>query len=298
MKAHAGKVSIVTGANTGIGKETARGLAGQGGTVVLAVRDLVKGEAARADITATTGNANVEVMALDLGSKASIRAFAKAFGEKHDRLDVLVNNAGVWTRSLQKTEDGFETIFGVNHLGTFLLTRELQPLLEKSAPSRVVVVSSGLHYRGKMAWDDLQFERRSFGGTTAYNQSKLANVLFTKALARRLAGTGVTVNALHPGVVATELTRELPGFVQKLAGFFLLTPADGAKTSIHVATSDAVASTTGAYFEKSREKKAAPAALDEAAQERLWTLSEQLLGLASTTRKDAAKPRLGAQFVG
>ena len=305
MKTHAGKVSIVTGANTGIGKETARGLAAAGGTVVLAVRDSAKGEAARADIVSTTKNEDVVVMELDLAKKSSIRAFARAFEAKYDRLDVLVNNAGVWTRSLQKTEDGFETIFGVNHLGTFLLTRELQPLLERSAPARIVVVSSGLHYRGKMEWDDLQFERRSFGGTTAYNQSKLANVLFTKALARRLLGTGVTVNALHPGVVATELTRELPSFVKKIAGLFMLTPADGAKTSLHVALSNDVASTTGAYFDKSREKKAAPAALDEAAQERLW-LSEELLGLtktgasapAGTSKKGPAKGRLGSEFIG
>ena len=298
MSSQAGKVAIVTGANTGIGKETARGLAAEGVRVVLAVRDLEKGEAARSDIVNTTGSADVEVLQLDLASKQSIRAFAKTFGEKYDRLDILVNNAGVWTRSLQKTEDGFETIFGVNHLGTFLLTRELLPLLEKSAPARIVVVSSALHYRGKMVWDDLMFERRSFGGTSAYNQSKLANVLFTKALARRLVGSGITVNALHPGVVATELTRELPKFVQKIAGVFLLTPADGAKTSLHVATSDEVASTSGAYFEKSREKKAAPAALDEAAQERLWTVSEELLGLRKVATKAVAPKRLGEQFIG
>jgi len=279
MEAMVGKVVVVTGANTGIGKETARGLAAQGAKVVLAVRDLDKGDEARSDIVDTTGNADVEVLPLDLASHASIQAFGDALRERHDRLDVLVNNAGVWTRSRQTTVDGFERIFGVNHLGTFLLTRELLPLLEASAPSRIVVVSSGLHYRGRIDWDDLMFERRSFSGVEAYNQSKLANVLFTKALARRLAGKNVTVNALHPGVVATELTRELPSFMRKIAGVFLMTPAQGAATSLHVAMSDECASVTGGYFEKSRERRASVHALDEDAQERLWDLSQELLSL-------------------
>lgn len=284
-----GKVCIVTGANTGIGKETARGLAERGATVILAVRDAKKGEAARADIEATTRNPNVSVRELDLASAESIRGFAERFKAAHDRLDVLVNNAGVWTRGRQTTQDGFEAVFGVNHLGTFLLTHELLDLVRKSAPSRIVVVSSGLHYRGKMDWDDLQFDRRSYGGTTAYNQSKLANVLFTKALARRLEGTGVTVNALHPGVVATELTRELPGWMKKVWNFFLLTPKEGAATSLHVATSDECATITGAYFDKSRPKTPSRAARDEAAQERLWEISLRLLGLDAEHSSAAAE---------
>jgi NAD(P)-dependent dehydrogenase (short-subunit alcohol dehydrogenase family) len=290
MRAGPGSVSVVTGANTGIGKETARGLAALGGSVVLAVRDVAKGEAARADIVATTRNQRVEVRALDLASRASIIAFARELAAQRSRLDVLVDNAGVWTRTRQTTADGFETTFGVNHLGTFLLTRELLPLLERSALSRIVVVSSGLHYRGRMDWDDPMFERRRYGGTTAYNQSKLANVLFTKALARRLASKGVTVNAVHPGVVSTELTRELPSFVRAIAKLFMLTPAEGAATSLHVATAEELETTTGEYFEKSRPRKAAAAACDEAAQERLWALSERLLGIApaAPTRVDLA----------
>jgi NAD(P)-dependent dehydrogenase (short-subunit alcohol dehydrogenase family) len=272
------KVCIVTGSNSGIGKETARGLAERGATVILAVRDAAKGEAARADILGSAPDAKVEVMSLDLASVASIRGFVKVFEQKYARLDVLVDNAGVWTRARQTTQDGFEATFGVNHLGTFLLTRELVPLLEKSAPSRVVVLSSALHYRGTIEWDDLMFERRSFNGTAAYNQSKLANVLFTKALARRLAGKGVTVNAVHPGVVSTELAREMPKLLMKVAGLFLLSPADGARTSLHVATSDECGTTTGAYFAKSRPKDAAKRACDEADQERLWEVSERLLG--------------------
>ncbi len=191
-----GKVCVVTGGNTGIGKETARGLAQRGATVVLACRDVGRAEAARDDIARTTGRGDVEVIALDLGSKASIRAFGEKLRAKHDRLDVLVNNAGVWQRSRSTTQDGLEATFGVNHVGTWLLTQELLPLLKRSAPSRIVVLSSAVHYRGQMGWDDLQFERRKYSSFAAYCQSKLANVLFTKALSRRLEGTGVTVNAV------------------------------------------------------------------------------------------------------
>jgi NAD(P)-dependent dehydrogenase (short-subunit alcohol dehydrogenase family) len=282
-----GKVAIVTGSNTGIGKETARGLARRGATVILACRDVGKAQAARDDI-ARSASGEVKVMALDLGSKASIRAFAEQFRAAYDRLDVLVNNAGVWATSRSTTADGFETTFGVNHLGTFLLTSELLPLLKASAPSRVVVLSSALHYRGKMAWDDLQFSQRGYSGPTAYNQSKLANVLFTLALARRLEGTGVVVNAVHPGVVATELSRDYPRLLVKLFHLFLLTPEQGAACSLHVATSTETARTTGHYFEKSRSKKPARAALDVEAQEKLWALSERLLGLPSSAPAQAS----------
>ncbi|WP_437586058.1 SDR family oxidoreductase [Sorangium sp. So ce1000] len=271
-----GKVCIVTGGNTGIGKETARGLAQRGAKVVLACRDVGRGEAARDDIARTTGRKDVEVIALDLGSKASIRAFGERFRAAHDRLDVLVNNAGVWRGSRGTTDDGIEATFGVNHVGTSLLTQELLPLLKKSAPSRIVVLSSALHYRGRMDWEDLQFERRKYSTTAAYNQSKLANVLFTKALARRLEGTGVTVNAVHPGVVGTDLMRDYPKLLVKLFHLFLLTPEQGAECSLHVATAPELAGVTGEYFEKSRIKPAAAEALDEVAQERLWALTEAL----------------------
>ncbi|WP_437479259.1 SDR family oxidoreductase [Sorangium sp. So ce1014] len=273
-----GKVCVVTGGNTGIGKETARGLAQRGATVVLACRDVGRAEAARDDIARTTGRGDVEVIALDLGSKASIRAFGEKLRAKHDRLDVLVNNAGVWQRSRSTTQDGIEATFGVNHVGTWLLTQELLPLLKRSAPSRIVVLSSAVHYRGQMGWDDLQFERRKYSSFAAYCQSKLANVLFTKALSRRLEGTGVTVNAVHPGVVATELSRDYPKLVLKLLSLFMLTPEQGAACSLHVATAPDRAGVTGEYFEKSRIKPAAAAALDEAAQERLWKLTEALAG--------------------
>ncbi len=277
-----GKVAIVTGSNTGIGKETARDLYRRGATVVLACRDVAKAESARAEIVASApeSRGSLRVIALDLGSTASIRAFADRFRAEHTSLHLLVNNAGLWTTSRSTTKDGFETTFGVNHLGTFLLTHELLPLLEASAPARIVVLSSGLHYRGKMDWDDLEFETRKFNGPTAYNQSKLANVLFTKALARRLEGTGVTVNAVHPGVVATELARDYPKLLVKVFHLFLLSPEEGARCSLHVATSPELEGVSGLYFEKSKAKQAAGASLDVIAQERLWELSERLLGLA------------------
>jgi len=273
-----GKIVVVTGSNTGIGKETARGLARLGATVVMACRDPRKAEAARAEIAAATGRTDLVAMPLDLGSKASIRAFARAFGERYGKLDVLVNNAGVWPTSRSTTADGIETTWGTNHVGTFLLTNELLPLIRASAPSRVVVLSSKLHYRGKIDWEDLQFEKKSFSATGAYNQSKLANVMFTKALARRLAGTGVTVNAVHPGVVTTELARGYPKILVKIFHLFTISPEEGAKCSLHVATAPELATVTGEYFEDCKAKPAAKASLDEEAQERLWKVTEAMVG--------------------
>jgi NAD(P)-dependent dehydrogenase (short-subunit alcohol dehydrogenase family) len=284
-----GKVAIVTGSNTGIGKETARGLVKMGATVVMAVRDPQKGEAARAEIVAGEpgSEARVRVMALDLGDFASIRGFAAAFKRDYRRLDILVNNAGLSPAKRSTTKDGLETTFGVNHVGTFLVTHELLDVLKASAPARVVVLSSALHYRGKLVWDDLQFTRRKYSTLGAYNQSKLANVLFTRALARRLATSGVTVNAVHPGVVQTELARDMPQVIVKLMHLFMLSPAKGAQCSLDVATAPEFAKVSGEYFEKSRPKKPAASALDEGAQERLWHVTEQLLGLDASGKKAA-----------
>ena len=273
----ASKIAIVTGGNTGIDKATALGLAKAGYEVVLAVRDLAKGEAARAEIASLSKSESVILMPLDLADFASIRAFAAAFAQRFARLDVLVNNAGLAPRKRSTTKDGLETTFGVNHVGTALLTLELLPVLERSAPSRIVVLSSGLHYRGKMKWDDLQQASGRYDGLRAYNQSKLANVLFTKALARRLAANGVTVNAVHPGVVATELSRDFPKALTTIFKLFLLSPERGAECSLHVATSPDVAGTTGEYFEKSKPKTASKDARDEGQQERLWTVTEGLI---------------------
>jgi NAD(P)-dependent dehydrogenase (short-subunit alcohol dehydrogenase family) len=269
MDTMTGKLCLVTGGNTGIGKATVRGLARLGATVLLASRDRARGEAARAEI----GGA-VEVLDLDLASLASVRR-AAAEVRARGRLDVLVCNAGVWTRRRSTTRDGFELTFGVNHLGHFLLVQELVDLLRASAPSRVVVVSSNEHYRGEMVWGDLMFERRAYRGPTAYRQSKLANLLFTAALARRLEGSGVIANALHPGVVTTELAREYPRAIMKLVDLFLVSPEEGARTSLHLASAPVAVS--GRYFVRCREKRPSARALDQADQERLWRLSEQLI---------------------
>ena len=270
-----GKVCLVTGGNGGIGRATVRGMAALGATVLLASRDPRRGEEARRGCPGA-----VEVVELDLASLASVRACAAAVRAAHDHLDVLVCNAGVWSRRRRTTADGFELTFGVNHLGHFLLVHQLLDLLRASGAARIVIVSSNEHRRGRMEWDDLMFERRRYGGPTAYRQSKLANVLHAAALAGRLAGTGVTANALHPGVVATALARDYPQPLIKLLNLVLLSPEDGARTSIHLASAPELATVSGAYFEKCRETRPADRALDRASQDRLWKLSERLVGVS------------------
>jgi len=273
-----GKVVIVTGGNSGIGLATVRGLAKLGATVVMACRDMTKARHVRDAIVKETGNPRLEVMALDLGSSASIKRFAAEFLAAHTQLHVLINNAGTWERTRSVTADGFETTFGANHLGVFLLTHELLGVLKATAPSRIVNVASKLHYRGHMDWGDLMAERK-FSATTAYNQSKLANVLFTRQLAQNLKGTGVTVNCLHPGVVATDLTRHYPKILVKLFHLFLITPEEGASTSLYLATSKDVEGVTGEYFDKSRKTAPSAEARDPSVQKRLWEVSEHLLKL-------------------
>lgn len=271
------KVALVTGANTGIGFEIAKGLLEQGATVVLGCRDLKKGEAARAALVAATGNEQAVLMQVDLANLARLRNFVTKFLERFTRLDLLVHNAGLWPATRRKTEDGFELTLGVNHLGPFFLTHALQPLLVKSAPARVVVLTSSLHERASFDFDDPMFKVRKHRGETAYLQSKLANVLFTAGLARRLAGTGVTANCVHPGVVATELTREAPPQARGARG--KLTPRQGAAGPLHLLTSPALATVTGCYFEGTQKKELVGQARDVGSQDRLWALSLALLKL-------------------
>lgn len=277
-------IAIVTGGNSGIGKETVRGLARAGHRVILAGRDAPACELAARELDADVRRghdageaARVVAWPLDLASLASVRAFAARAKAELPRLDVLVCNAGVWPRDRRTTAEGFELAFGVNHLGHFLLAAELEPLLRRSAPARVVVVSSGLHVRGRLDWDDLQHARGRYRSTDAYAASKLANLLFTFAFARRLSGTGVTVNAVHPGIVKTNLGRELPELLMKAAGPLLRSPARGAEGSLYLALSPEVATVTGRYYDDRRSRKPSPIALDRASQERLWTISAQLV---------------------
>jgi len=273
-----GKVCIVTGANTGIGKETARALAMGGAHVVIGCRDPVRGAAACAELAADVDGAELTALDLDLASLASVRAFAAEFIARFDRLDVLVNNAGIWSGRRQLTTDGFELTFGVNHLGHFLLTHLLRDRLIASAPARVVTVSSALYARGRIDFDDLQTER-SYSRTRAYGAAKLANVLFTVELARRLEGSGVTANVLHPGAVASDFIRELPDFIRWAAGLVLASPERGARTSVWAATSPELAGVSGAYFSGCRIRALRGPARDPEIAARLWEVSADLAGL-------------------
>ena len=276
-----GKVCLVTGANTGIGKVAAVELARQGATVVMVCRDKAKGQAARREIQQASGNNQVDLLLADLSSQANIRKLAVDFKTRHSRLDVLLNNAGLYMPKRTLSTDGIETTFAVNHLAYFLLANLLLDVLKQAAPSRVINVSSGAHRRGVMAFDNLQGER-SYSGISAYSNAKLANILFTRELARRLAGTRVTVNCLHPGVVATQIFRNLPKPLEWLVKAFALSPEKGAQTSVYLASSPEVAHVTSKYFVKQRETAPVAAAQDDAVARKLWQISEQLTGLGAS----------------
>jgi retinol dehydrogenase-12 len=270
-----GRICLVTGATSGIGYEAARELARRGATMVLAARDKARGAAARDAIRAAVPGAAVELLDCDLADVASVRAAAAEFRTRHDRLHILLNNAGVWRRERKVTKDGFEETFAANHLGPFVLTNLLLDILKASAPARIVNVSSALHSRGRMDWSDLQMERE-FDGTKAYSNSKLANVLFTRALALRLAGTNVTVNAVHPGVISTSLSREMPKFIRALLPYVLATPEKGARPLVRLCADADVEGVTGRYFDKLTEKKPSSDALNDDDAARLWQVSDEL----------------------
>lgn len=283
-----GKVCLVTGANAGIGKETALGLARLSATVVMICRDRDRGEAAQREIKQRSGNDRVELMTCDLGSQDSIRAFASEFKQRHNRLDVLVNNAGVLMRERSLNEDGIESTFAINHLGYFLLTNLLLDLLKTNAPSRIVSVASTAHKYGKIdvgGW----VMGRDFSAFSAYANSKLANVLFTYELARRLEGTSVTANCLHPGAVGTNLFRGLPKLLRALIALVTMGPERGARTSIYLASSSEVEAVSGKYFARRREEKSSDASYDRKAARQLWEVSEELSGL----RMSAPEPARG-----
>ncbi|KAL4629506.1 retinol dehydrogenase 12-like [Arapaima gigas] len=281
------KTVVITGANTSIGKETARDMARRGARVVMACRDLTRGEKAAEEIRRSTGNSNVVVKHLDLASLTSVRRFAAHYNEHEERLDVLINNAaGVMMCPKGLTEDGFETQFAVNHLGHFLLTSLLLGKLKNSTPSRVVTVSSLVHKGGKIHFDDLNFNKMPYNSLTSYRQSKLANILFARELARRLKGTGVTSLALHPGVIRTKLGRhvELQYPLLKVllyipALLLLKTPWQGAQTTIYCAVTEGLENMSGSYFSDCAPKEPAPEAKDDLVALRLWEVSAQLVGL-------------------
>lgn len=276
------KTIVLTGATSGIGRATALELAGLGARLILVGRDPGRAEETRAAIREATAREDVEILLGDFARQAEVRRVADEILTRTDAIHVLLNNAGVTLMKRTTTPDGHETTFAVNHLAYFLLTGLLLPRLLAAAPdARIVNVASDAHRFGELDLDDLQSERE-YKGMRVYGRSKTANVLFTTELARRLAGRGVTVNALHPGAVATRLGRghgPLLDLVQRAVGLFMKSPARGAETSIHLATAPALASVTGRYFANRREKQPAPYATDEATARRLWEISEQLTGL-------------------
>jgi retinol dehydrogenase 14 len=276
-----GRTVLVTGGTGGIGLATATGLAGLGARVGIVGRSAGRGAAAADAVRRTTPTAEVDVFAADLSAQAEVRRLAAEVRDAYPRLDVLVNNVGGYWAHRHVTVDGLEHTFALNHLAPFLLTHELRDLLVASAPARVVTVSSGAQAMGRIDLDDLQGER-SYHGQRAYNQSKLANVLFTYELARRLAGTGVTANVLHPGVVRTSFALEDSGrwmrVMLPMVRPFLKSPALGARTPVHLASSPEVGDVTGAYFANRRAKRSAAASYDRDLARRLWAVSARLTG--------------------
>lgn len=282
-----GKTVLITGGNSGVGRHTAIGLARMGARVVFTSRNLRKGDVARAEIREAANTKLVDYMELDLASFASIEKFAKQFLAKYDRLDVLVLNAGLMLDRRSSTPEGFETTFATNHLGHFLLTQLLRERVLASAPARIVVVSSDAHKgaRGGLDFDDLMCER-SYAAFKTYARSKLANILFTNVLAQQLEGTGVTVNAAHPGAVRSgfaasdDMKGPLARVVMTIARPFMLSPERGAQTSIYLASSPEVEGKTGGYYSRSKLAQTSAAAQDRDAAQRLWQVSEALVGKA------------------
>ncbi|XP_010989775.1 retinol dehydrogenase 13 [Camelus dromedarius] len=282
-----GKTVVVTGANTGIGKQTALELAKRGGNIILACRDMEKCEAAAKDIRGETLNHHVNARHLDLASLKSIREFARKITEEEEHVHILINNAAVMRCPHWTTEDGFEMQLGVNYLGHFLLTHLLLDKLKASAPSRIINLSSLAHVAGHIDFEDLNWEKRKYDTKAAYCQSKLALVLFTKELSRRLQGTGVTVNALHPGVARTELGRHTGMHSSAFSSFMLgpvfwmlvKSPQLAAQPSTYLAVAEELEGVSGKYFDGLKERAPAPEAEDEEVAQRLWAESARLVGL-------------------
>ncbi len=273
-----GKRILMTGGNSGIGLVASVELARLGAEIVLACRDSDKTAQALAAINEV---AQVEAVNLpvDLASIASVRALAGSYLERYDRLDVLINNAGTFPGKQRLTDDGYEMQIGVNHLAPFLLTNLLLDVVKASAPARIITVTSTLHKKGAIEFDAFKgFEK--YNAQVAYNQSKLANVLFGVELAKRLEGTGVTSNVLHPGAVATEIVRDLPWLVRKIIGLLFMAPEKGAKTTIMLASDAGLAGVTGKYYDQCELAETSPLADDAGLREKLWDVSAAAVGLA------------------
>jgi NAD(P)-dependent dehydrogenase (short-subunit alcohol dehydrogenase family) len=275
-----GKICLVTGATNGIGKAAAQALAQMGATVVIVGRNAPKTAKLVEEIRATSGNQNVDFLLADLSSQQEVRRLAEEFKSKYSHLHVLLNNAGGTFTTRQLSVDGIEMTFALNHLAYFLLTNLLLETLKASAPARIINVSSDAHSGGKIEFDNLQGER-SYSSFGPYGNSKLANILFTTELARRLEGTGVTVNALHPGLTSTGFGKNNPGFFMKIMGVVIpligRSPEKGAETSIYLASSPEVEGSTGKYFVDCKVTQPAPQAADSATAKKLWDVSAEMV---------------------
>ena len=283
-----GKICLVTGANSGIGKETALGLAHMGAAILMVARDRTRGEIAARAIRQNVPDGRVELLVADLSSLSEVHQLAEQVLKQYDRLDVLLNNAGVALAKRQITRDGLEATFATNYLGPFLLTNLLLDRLKHSAPARIVNVASYTHtWVRTIPWDDLQSER-TYNAQSVYNLTKLMDILFTYELARQLAGTGVTVNCLHPGwPMKTRLDREAKGafaLFGKISSLFAISAEQGATTSLYLASSPEVTNSSGRYFIKCKPAESSKLSYDEAAAERLWNLSMQLCGVSISAR--------------
>jgi retinol dehydrogenase-14 len=280
----AGRTILVTGGTGGIGRATALGLATMGAHLAITGRDPERTKGAAREIRAACGG-QVDVFVTDLSSQSEVRRLAEQVLQTYPHIDVLVNNVGGYWNTRHVTADGLERTFALNHLAPFLLTNLLLERLKQSAPARVVTVASNAHTTGQIDFDDLQGER-SYSGSRAYSQSKLANVLFTYELARRLQASAITANALHPGVVSTSFGAEDPSGIQRLlvpfTRPFMKTPAQGAATSIHLASSPDLEQVSGRYFANSKPKRSSKRSYDAATAARLWQVSTELVGLTAT----------------
>lgn len=282
-----GKTILVTGGTSGIGYIAARTLAGMGATVAIVGHHAARAQDAATRIQRETGAANTQALVADLSSLEQVRSLAEQVQQRYSRLDVLLNNAGGVFMGRQTTEDGYERTFAINHLAPFLLTNLLLDRLKADAPARIITVSSMAHQGQRIHLDDLDQTRRGYSAWRAYGESKLANILFTYALSRRLAGSNVTANTLHPGFVATKFAKNngpLWQVFMTLARPFAISPERGAQTSIYLASSPEVASVSGRYFIQRKPAQSSSASMDVDAQEGLWRLSEQMTGLASVAQ--------------
>ncbi len=277
-----GKKVFITGATSGIGKETAIALSKMGATIFMTARDKESGERARQEIVSQSGNNGIEVYECDLSSFSSIRVCVEKFSQQETSLDVLINNAGVGITTRELSKDGIELHFAVNFLAPFLLTHLLLPLLRKSEEGRIINVCSTLHREGHIDFNDIE-SKEHFDHYKAYGNSKLALLLFTKKLAKDLMGTSVTVNALHPGVINTDLTKQMMGntnpLVKKVYSLTMMSEKDGAKTSVYLASSEEVKGVSGEYFEKMKITESSPESYNMVVAEKICEIAEQMTSL-------------------